>query len=137
MRFILCLLLVMFCTASVGLAQDDSVVWVTVKESQLMEWAATILEQKSKLHEYSANITVLQMEILRLQNNNLELKKLYNNARKGLWLGGGGGLNTNKDINIEAILLYEFNQSAVYLSGGYGGYPYIQAGYLHKINSRR
>lgn len=130
MKFILYLLLMVFCTVSAGLTQDDSEEWVTVKKSQLMEWANLIIDLRSRVNEYSVNITVLQMEILRLQNDNLELKKLYDNARKGFWFGVGTGY----PMGGQGTVIYQFNERfGLFVISGYSSVWMVNAGFIARI----
>lgn len=71
---------------------------------------------------------------LQLEN---EILRYQEKDHKGLYVGGGGGINLNKNILLEATLMYKFNRSALYLSGGYMAVPYIQIGFLQKINTGR
>jgi len=89
---------------------------------------------EKEIESLYAEIDRLVKEKVSLQLEN-EILRYQEKAHKGLYIGGGGGVNLNKNILIEATLMYKFNRSALYLSGGYMAVPYVQIGYLYKINT--
>lgn len=91
---------------------------------------------KKEIESLYSEIDRLLQEKVSLQMEN-DILKYQEKQHKGLYVGGGGGLNINKNILIQATLLYKFNRSALYLSGGYMKVPYVQLGFLQKINTGR
>ena len=106
MKFILYLILAVLFTVTPCLAQDDSDKWVTVRKSQLMEWRDHLLALQSTAGIYSARITVLELDIMRLENNFKVLEEKYNRARKGWWVGVGSGY----PLGAQGMTVYQFNE---------------------------
>ncbi len=91
---------------------------------------------KKEIESLYSEIDRLLQEKVTLQMEN-DILRYQEKQHKGLYFGGGGGLNVNKNMLVQATLLYKFNRSALYLSGGYMKVPYVQLGYLKKINTDR
>ncbi len=130
MKYILCLILVMLFAVTPCLAQDSSDEWVTVRKSQLMEWRDHILALQFTASVYSARITVLELDVMRLENNYRELEEKYNRARKGWWIGVSSGL----PLGAQGITMYQFNERiGVFAAGGYSGNWLINAGFIARV----
>ena len=131
MKFILCLILVMLFTVMPCLAQDDSGEWVTVKKSQLMAWRDHILHLQSMVDKYSANITMLELEIMRLQDESLKWQKAYENEKRGWFVGANAGYPF---LSADFIVLYKFNRFGIYSMVGYNTAFTINLGFLVRIS---
>ena len=130
MKFILYLILAVLFTVTPCLAQDDSDKWVTVRKSQLMEWRDHLLALQSTVGIYSARITVLELDIMRLENNFKALEERYNRARKGFWVGAAGSF----PLGVQGMTMYQFNERfGLFTMGGYSGSWSISAGFIARI----
>ena len=130
MKFILCLMLVILFTATAALPQDDSEEWVMVKKSKLMGLATLITGLRSAVNVYSARVTVLELEIMRLENNYKLLEEKYNRARKGLWVGLGSGI----PLGAQGMTVYQFNERfGVFVIGGFSGNWSVNAGFIARV----
>ena len=130
MKFILYLILAVLFAVTPCLAQDDSDQWVTVKKSQLMEWRDHILALQSTVGIYSARITVLELDIMRLENNFKALEDKYNRARKGWWVGLGSGY----PLGAQGTAIYQFNERfGLFLIGGFNSVWTVNLGFVTRV----
>ena len=130
MKSILCLILVMFFTVSAALPQDDSEEWVMVKKSKLMGLATLITGLRSAVNVYSARVTVLELEIMRLENNFKVLEEKYNRARKGWWVGVGSGI----PLGAQGMTVYQFNERfGLFVIGGYNSGWSVNLGFIARV----
>lgn len=131
MKYVPILLLIMLFTVSIGLAQDSSDEWVTIKKSQLMEWRDHILELQSTVEMYSVNIMELELKVMKLQNESLMWRNKYNSVRRGFWIGMSSGY----PLGAQGIALYQFNERiGVFVVGGYSSSWSINAGFIARIS---
>lgn len=130
MKSILCLILVMLFTATAALPQDDSEEWVMVKKSKLMGLASLITDLRSAVNVYSARITVLELEVMRLKHNYKMLEEGYNRAKKGLWAGVGSGF----PLGAQGMMMYQFNERfGLFVIGGYNSFWSVNLGFVARV----
>ncbi len=130
MKFILCLMLVILFTATAALPQDDSEEWVMVKKSKLMGLANLIADLRSAVNVYSTRVTVLELEVMRLENNYKMLEERYNRARKGLWAGVGSGF----PLGAQGMTMYQFNERfGLFLIGGFNSIWSVNLGFMARV----
>ena len=130
MKSILCLILVMFFTVSAALPQDDSEEWVMVKKSKLMGLATLITDLRSAVNVYSTRVTVLELEVMRLEYNYKMLEDRYNRAKKGLWVGVGSGY----PLGAQGMTMYQFNERfGLFMIGGYSGGWSVNLGFIARV----
>lgn len=116
---------------------------VSRADEALDQCAQLLVNQEKKIAIAQEEIKKQYAEIARLLQEKVSLQmendilRYQEKQHKGLYVGGGGGVSLNKNILMEVILMYKFNRSALYLSGGYMTVPYIQLGFLQKINTGR
>ncbi len=123
-------MLVMLFTASVGLPQEDSEEWAMVRKSKLMGLANLITDLRSAVNVYSTRVTVLELEIMRLEHNYKLLEERYNRARKGLWVGLGSGW----PLGAQGTAMYQFNERfGLFVVGGYNSLWTVNLGFVARV----
>lgn len=129
-KSILYLILVMLFTVTVALPQDDLEEWVMVKKSKLMGLANLITDLKFAVNVYSTRVTVLELEVMRLESNCKMWEEKYNRAKRGLWAGLASGV----PLGAQGMALYQFNERiGIFIIGGRSGLWAINAGFIARI----
>lgn len=126
------LLIILILTIPMALADDR----LDICESLLFKQDQDLKAAEKEIESLYLEIDRLLQDKVSLQMEN-EILRYQEKEHKGLYIGGGGGVSLNKNILLEATLMYKFNRSVLYLSGGYMTVPYIQLGFLQKINTGR
>ncbi len=126
------LLIILILTIPMAFPEDR----LDLCEELLFKQDRDLKAAEEEIESLYLEIDRLLQEKVSLQMEN-ELLRYQEKQHKGLYIGSGGGISLNKNILMEATLMYKFNRSAFYLSGGYMTVPYVQLGFLQKINTRR
>lgn len=101
-----------------------------VTGEQLIRWQWQLTSLQQSVHELTNALTEKEIEIVILKSEVEEWKYKYEQSRKGLWIGVGGGY----PLGSQGMILYQFNERiGIFMIGGYNSIWSVNLGFIARV----